>query len=267
MPRFAKEEWREEVGNFGKPETFMIWCLHGAMGQAGDWDEFSRGMAAHGQSCRAVELWRFLECEGRGLADWAAVFNAEVRAAGEGENVLVGYSMGGRLALHALLDAPDLWQKAVIVSAHPGLQSEEERLQRMASDAEWAGRALTSDWSQFLRLWDAQKVLQGGAPAEPDPRMKLINRRRALARSFMEWSLGKQENLRGRLGAIACPVLWITGTQDEKFTSLAREALPLLEEGQHQEVDCGHRVVTEAGCEFLQLVEQFCRDSAPPSPD
>ena len=110
----------------------MIWCLHGALGQTGDWQAFSQTMAAQGRTCRGVELWRFLECEGMGLSEWAAVFNAEVRAAGEKENFLVGYSMGGRLALHALLDDPALWTKAVIVSAHPGLLEERERLERMA---------------------------------------------------------------------------------------------------------------------------------------
>ena len=46
----------------------MIWCLHGAVGQAADWDEFSKAMAAKGKTCRGVELWRFLECEGILLA-------------------------------------------------------------------------------------------------------------------------------------------------------------------------------------------------------
>ena len=185
----------------------MIWCLHGAVGQAGDWAEFSQRMAEQGQPCRAVELWRFLECEGIGLAEWAAVFNAEVKAAGAEVNILVGYSMGGRLALHALLESPELWKKAVIISAHPGLQNEREKLERMASDAEWAGLALTSNWGEFLQKWDAQSVLQSGVAVSPDPRMKLVNRRRAIARSFMDWSLGKQADLRGLLDAVDCSIL------------------------------------------------------------
>ena len=79
----------------------MIWFLHGAVGQAGDWDDFSKQLAAEGKTSRAVDLWRFLECEGMSISDWAEAFNAEVEAVGEEENILVGYSMGGRLALHA----------------------------------------------------------------------------------------------------------------------------------------------------------------------
>ena len=207
-----------------------------------------------------MELWRFLECEGIGLSDWAAAFNAEVRAAGEKENFLIGYSMGGRLALHALLDDPGLWTKAVIVSAHPGLLDEREKLERMAGDAEWAGLALTSDWTQFLKRWDAQAVLQGREPESPDPRMRLVNRRRAIARSFMEWSLGKQANLRERFSEVACPVLWLTGERDEKFTALAQEAVPKLPDGRHEVMpSVGHRLPWEAAEKFAKSAGDFLR--------
>ena len=228
------------------------------MGQAGDWNSFSKTIAESGGTCRGVELWRFLECEGISLMDWAAAFNSEVRAAGESENFLVGYSMGGRLALHALLDDPGLWTKAVIVSAHPGLLDEREKLERMAGDAEWAGLALTSDWSQLLQKWDAQSVLHGKGAEQPDPRMRLVNRRRAIARSFMEWSLGKQEDLRARFSEIACPLLWLTGERDEKFTALAREAVPLLEHGQHEVMpSVGHRLPWEAADKFAKSAGSF----------
>ena len=235
----------------------MIWCLHGAVGQAGDWDRFSLAMAEKGESCRAVELWRYLECEGLSLNQWAKAFNAEVRAAGEVNNLLVGYSMGGRLALHALLDDPDLWGKAVIISSHPGLKEEQQRLERMADDAAWAGQALTAEWKLFLQNWDRQGVLQGGEKEEPDARMRLVNRRRAIARSFMEWSLGKQADLWGELKEVRCPVLWMTGKRDQKFTDLAQEAVPLLAKGLHEEFEAGHRLVWEKPEEFFESVWKF----------
>lgn len=235
----------------------MIWCLHGAVGQAADWNEFSRSLAAQNKVSRAVEVWRFLECEGLSLTEWAAAFNAEVRAAGEKENILVGYSMGGRLALHALLQAPELWQKAIIVSAHPGLTEEREKLERMADDAGWAGQALTADWSQFLAKWDAQGVLQGAPAPDPDPRIKLVNRRRAIARSFMEWSLGKQADLSARFSEISCPVLWLTGSRDLKFTQLAQQVVPLFRNGSHELLETGHRLPWEDSTAFFNSVEVF----------
>lgn len=245
----------------GRLNCEVIWFLHGALGHAGDWDEIAHAFAAEGQATRAVELWRFLECEGMSLESWAESFNAEVKAAGAEENILVGYSMGGRLGLHALLEEPSLWSRAAIVSAHPGLPDEHERLLRMASDAEWAGLALTSDWNQFLDRWSGQAVLQEfGVKSEEHSarRGKLVNRRRAIARSFMDWSLGKQQDLRPALSQLDLPLLWIAGERDEKFATLAREAVAILSRGQLEIVpSVGHRVPWEAPESFLASLRPF----------
>jgi len=99
------------------------WCLHGNVGLAADWREVGRHLASHQFSTRAVDLWRFLECEPMPLERFGATFNADAAgsSARVGPRVLVGYSMGGRLALHALLEPGHPWQAAVIIGAHPGL--------------------------------------------------------------------------------------------------------------------------------------------------
>ncbi|MCX6865074.1 MAG: hypothetical protein NTV46_02435, partial [Verrucomicrobia bacterium] len=80
---------------------------------------------------------------------------------------LLGYSMGGRLALHALLEENPPWQAAIIVSAHPGLEAEAERETRRTADAAWAHQALTGNWQEFLAAWDAQPMLGITAPRDP----------------------------------------------------------------------------------------------------
>ncbi|MEM9079537.1 MAG: alpha/beta fold hydrolase [Verrucomicrobiota bacterium] len=233
----------------------MIWCLHGAVGSSRDWDEFGRLVGEAGYVCRAVDLWRFLECEGMGLWDWARAFHAEVKADGDEERILLGYSMGGRLALHALLEEPELWDRVIVVSAHPGLVTEEERLERMAADARWAGQALTGDWGEFVEAWNEQGVLEGSAGG--GERSLLVNRRRAIARSFMEWSLGRQEDLGGRLRDWEGKGLWVTGQRDEKFATLSEGAGESFErlviEG------AGHRVPWDKPAEFGLAVLDWVR--------
>ena len=98
----------------------MIWCLHGALGSYRDWDFLSEDLS----DVQPVDLWQdFPELE---LSAWAEAFCSHVQGCDQ-RPVLLGYSMGGRLALHALLARPTLWQSAIVVSAHPGLAAVEER--------------------------------------------------------------------------------------------------------------------------------------------
>lgn len=287
----------------------MLWCLHGAVGQAGDW----QGFGVPEWSAKRVDLWRFLDCCPMTMPEFGRALNAEAAGAGAADGrwqmvdrrwkapgppagpslagddgrwqmvdgrsgpeapdsllpdppstichppstiplrVLLGYSMGARLALHALLDGGP-WDAAVLVAPHPGLESESERAARRESDAEWAGRALSGDWREFLALWNAQPVLadSGRVPSVSELR------RREVARSFMDWSLGAQEPLWERLGEIQCPVLWCVGERDAKFRALAERALPLLPKGELWVAPgAGHRVPWDAPEAFAAKVGEF----------
>jgi 2-succinyl-6-hydroxy-2,4-cyclohexadiene-1-carboxylate synthase len=225
-----------------------LWCLHGAVGQATDW----LGFVVPGWSVKRVDLWRFLACCPMPLPEFGRALNEEARAVG-GKQVLVGYSMGARLALHALLDGGP-WDGAVLVAPNPGLESESERAARRESDAEWAGRALGGEWADFLAAWNAQPVLSSSDPRPP----LSVHRRREVARSFIDWSLGTQEPLWPRLGEIACPVLWCTGELDGKFTALGKRAVKHLKCGELWVApDAGHRVPWDAPDAFRLRVGEF----------
>lgn len=229
----------------------MIYALHGAVGMAADWKPFADYMKQYGERVARVDLWQYLACCPMQISQFGAAFNKEVHS---DEAVLLGYSMGGRLALHALLENPQKWKKAVIVSAHLGLQPE-ERIPRQASDAEWAAKALKGEWEEFLEDWNAQGVLEGSTMPS---RCSLRNQREAVARSFMDWSVGVQENLTNRLKEISCPVLWIAGERDEKFADQARVACVHLPESKLVIVpDCGHRVPWEKTEAFNEVLKEF----------
>jgi 2-succinyl-6-hydroxy-2,4-cyclohexadiene-1-carboxylate synthase len=240
------------------------WCLHGAVGMAADWRGFAKNLATLGIGSRGVDLWRFLDCCPLPLADFGKALNAD--AGGEvsrgNGRALLGYSLGGRLALHALLETPHVWQAAVIVSTHPGLESAADRASRRATDAEWASQALAGNWQQFLTAWHAQSVLGATPLREPQASSSLIMRRREIARSFVDWSLGAQEPLWHRLAEISIPVLWIAGENDEKFLALAHRAVSLLPAARLVIApSCGHRVPWEAADWFADQVAGFLKGS------
>lgn len=255
-----------------------LWCLHGAVGMADDW----RGLRAPGWSVKRVDLWRYLECCPMPMADFGKALNAEAAAGGGSQmgdgklppfgppssRVLVGYSMGARLALHALIDSGP-WDAAVLIAPHPGLESEAERAARRAGDAAWAGRALSGDWREFLAAWEGQGILKAergtrNAEWRLADRDSLVNRRREVARSFVDWSLGAQEPLWDRLGGIRCPVLWCVGERDTKFRALAERAAELCPQAECWIAPAaGHRVPWDAPEAFRDKLGEFLERAAP----
>lgn len=237
-----------------------IWCLHGAVGSAADWRTIASSLAARHIGSRAVDLWRFLDCAPMSPAAFGEALNAE--ASGEvfrgSSRVLMGYSMGGRLALHALLHPPHPWQAAVIISAHPGLESAADRTARLSADTAWAARALAGNWADFLTAWSAQPVLAGSDIRDASAAQRLSLRRREIARGFVDWSLGAQQPLWDRLPEIRIPVLWIAGEHDEKFLALARRAVDLLPSAKLAIApQAGHRVPWQAGDWLVGEVASF----------
>jgi 2-succinyl-6-hydroxy-2,4-cyclohexadiene-1-carboxylate synthase len=257
MLQYSKQaDERREAG------PLECWCLHGAVGVASDWRGLAKRLAAAAIGTRAVDLWRFLECAPLTLPEFGKALNAD--AGGEvfrgSGRALLGYSMGGRMALHALLEANQPWQAAVLVSAHPGLESAAERSARLAADAAWATQAFAGDWQQFLNAWNAQPLLGTTAIREAPAARALVTRRREVARSFVDWSLGGQAPLWERLAEINIPVLWVAGANDGKFLALAERAAGLSPRARLAVAPaCGHRVPWENEAWLAETTAHFLK--------
>ncbi len=257
MIRISKEtDERREAG------PLECWCLHGAVGMASDWRDLASHFAKSGISTRAVDVWRFLGEGPLSLTDFGKSLTDDAGAdvfRGTGR-ALLGYSMGGRLALHALLEKNHPWQAAVIVSAHPGLEDETERATRRSADSSWATRSLTESWPAFLTAWNTQEIFKGGTQRDPAASAQLATRRREIAQSFVNWSLGAQEPLWERLAEISIPVLWIAGENDPKFRRLAERAAALMPAGSVAIApSAGHRVPWESPAWFADHASRFLK--------
>ncbi|MEM6910919.1 MAG: alpha/beta fold hydrolase [Verrucomicrobiota bacterium] len=230
----------------------MMYLLHGAVGSWRDWLPFRETLESLGQEWSLVDLWREPRIS---LEEWGTDFSRRA----EPDSLLVGYSLGGRLALHALLAEASPFRAGLIISAHPGLPSPAERSERGRSDQAWAEKARSLSWTEFLGAWSAQGVLAG--QVEPSDREALEPEREAIAASFENWSLGQQADLRPQLARCAKPLLWLTGERDGKFTRLGQElAGPLVE---HRVLSkSGHRVPWEAPQGFSDELVAFAKGSA-----
>jgi 2-succinyl-6-hydroxy-2,4-cyclohexadiene-1-carboxylate synthase len=223
--------------NFG-PEVL---ALHGFLGLAADWSLIPT------LPVRALDLWPHAR---RGTSWCAAVVN---------KPILLGYSMGGRLAMQAAVAEPERWSGAVFVSAHPGLVS--GRAERLNADQAWAERFRCDPWFELMRDWNAQAVLASGVTLE---RREADFDREALACAMDVWSLGRQEDLRTRLVGLPFPVLYVTGERDEKFTALIGD-LRLPNSQKHVVIaGAGHRVPWDRPAEFEMAVRNCFLEIGPP---
>ncbi len=228
----------------------MIVGLHGQLGMASDWNGVVYKMSEFGHEMRSVDLWSYLESRDVGLGEFGKELN-EGEADGQ---VLMGYSMGGRLALHALVDDPGRWKMAVIVSAHGGLD-DSDKAGRRAVDDEWSKKVRGMGWGEFLSEWNGQGVL--GNDVMPD-RMGLESRREEIARSFGCWSLAEQEIILDKLAGIQIPVLFVVGGNDEKFVSQWRGVEDVMPMAECVEITgVGHRVPWEAEDKFVGVITEW----------
>lgn len=227
-----------------------ILALHGNLGTPDDWK--LPGLP----DIHTIDLWDHVDLDFHAFA--AAL--AGPLSDGLEKPILAGYSLGGRLALHALAAFPERWSGAVIISAHPGLCCVEDRIARRSSDAIWAERARTLEWGEFLDQWNGQALFAAVSESLRDRQRFLEPRRRAIANAFERWSLGKQDDLRRRLRRFDKPVVWISGADDPRFTRIGAEMTSVFPVFRHVVVPgVGHRVLEEAAEEVVREVLQNSR--------
>ena len=172
--------------------------------------------------------------------------------------ILVGYSMGARIALHAALQFPDKVQGLVLISGTPGLRTESERIDRRASDESLAQHIEEIGVNQFIPEWLSNPMFQGLSADLADVPRRCTNTASGLADSLRFAGTGTQEPLWERLPSLTMPVLIITGDTDEKFTEIARQMTPLISQAEHHIMkDVGHACHLEDMHQFVDVFEDW----------
>jgi 2-succinyl-6-hydroxy-2,4-cyclohexadiene-1-carboxylate synthase len=197
--------------------------LHGFTHTGASWDPV---VAALGERYRALAP----DIRGHGSA-WdrrpvtlEAVLD-DLAALAPARFTLAGYSMGGRLALHAALVLPDRVERLVLIGASPGIADPAEREARRAADSALADEAESSTIDQFASRWARTPVLAGQSPdvAAAVHADRLRNPPAGLARALRGLGTGVLPSLWDRLAEIATPVAVVVGARDQKFMTIATE--------------------------------------------
>lgn len=156
-----------------------------------------------------------------GHADADLWHGAALLGAAGGPATYVGYSLGGRLALHLALHRPAQVERLVLLGATAGIDDPDARRRRAQLDRDRADRLEAIGVARFLDDWLALPLFDGLSAARAGRAARLENSAAGLAASLRHASTGVQEPLWERLAELAMPVLCLAGEHDVRFAALA----------------------------------------------
>ncbi len=258
-------------GLTGPATAPVILFLHGFMGSSEDWSEITERLGDRFR-CLTVDLPGHGDTRINGPDE---LYRMEATASALIELLdslrieychLVGYSMGGRLALYLALYFSERFDRIMLESASPGLKTEQERAARRDHDRSLARKLAEVPYEQFLRDWYDQPLFASLRRHQRRLKEMIAARGRTdpagYVRSLLQMGTGAMPSLWAKLDAagetIGARLLLITGKEDSKFTNIATEIAGLVPGTRIATVaGCGHIVHLENPEEYVRLVGEF----------
>lgn len=160
---------------------------------------------------------------------------------------LVGYSMGGRVALHIALAAPERVSALVLISSTAGIEDHAERAKRRETDRQLADEIAAGSIEDFAARWGSQAMFASD-PSEVSAKARadqLRNRSDGVAAALTGIGTGEMWPLWQRLAELTMPVAVVAGERDVKFCELGRRMVSLLPDADLRIVPGGHRLPYE----------------------
>lgn len=241
--------------------------LHGFTGSAATWQPYQAAFGdmrtiapeslGHGRSDAPSDPARYrME---RCIEDLTAILDSF----GERRINVLGYSMGGRIALALALSHPERVAALILESASPGLASDAERRTRQAADEALADFIEREGMDRFVARWESQPLFASQQRLAEAVRARLRTQRLAgnplgLAGSLRGLGTGAQPSFWDQLSTLAPPTMVICGALDEKFVAIGAKMAAANPRIRLESVpDAGHAVHLEQPAAFARLVLEF----------
>lgn len=225
----------------------LVYAIHGFLGESSDWSLIKEGISKkYSGNLNFISEDLFAKDQ-QGILDFNKQADSIIKKIKSfdrfgGKKILVGYSLGGRIALHILQQNPELFDHYVFLSTNPGMknEAENERKNRILHDQKWSEKISHENWDEFLKEWNAQSVFAGSA-AEPERNLQNYDLLK-LKESMVKWSLGKQTDFSDTLQMFNYKVTWVVGDRDAKYCEIADDLKHKNSIKNYIKVSAGHRV-------------------------
>ena len=249
--------------NFNQPILLM---LHGFMGSHLDFQEcvsllsqrfccLTVDLPGHGNS-QVQENENIYTIQGTAIAIINLLNSLKISTCN-----LLGYSMGGRLALYLKIHYPRRFDRVILESASPGLKTEMERKQRLKVDLNRAKRLERDDFNHFLTDWYNQPLFD---TLKHHPKFnqifndRLKNNPLNLAKSLRNLGTGRQPALWENLPSTQSPLLLMVGEKDHKFVKINQKMAQRSPTATLEIIpNCGHNIHLEKPEDWLKTVQSF----------
>ena len=173
-------------------------------------------------------------------------------------SALVGYSMGARMALHAVLQHPTHFSRLVLISGTPGITDDVERNARRNADNALAEHIEEIGTKSFIDEWLSNPMFTGLSPAMAMKADRHRNSPTGLANSLRNAGTGTQDPQWDRLSEVTIPTLLVTGDNDPKFTEIgSRMQAAMPTSSWVRMTDVGHTAHLEDPATFTSLLSRF----------
>lgn len=242
----------------GKPGYPWLVFLHGFSGDRREWQRVGEGLSDY------PRLYLDLPGHGgsrnlgvTGFDEMSTLLTRTLLSYNILKLWLIGYSLGGRIAMFHACQQPKGLLGVIVEGGHPGLQDADARSARLASDRLWATRFRTEPMEKVFADWYQQPVFASLTDAQRDALITLRsqNNGATLAMMLETTSLAVQPDLRAALSARDFSFDYLYGERDEKFAALAAEVNAV----RHAIPDAGHNAHRENPDAVIASLAQILR--------